>query len=252
MSYRELMPDARLSEHVDCYWTSEVLPGEAGTRAVLPDGCIDLIFDATTAKLEVVGTMTRAVFLEGRGPAQFVGVRFKPGGAVPFLHERADRMTDRVEDSALLLGREAREVQDVLTAQSDLQEQVRTLERFLLSQRPDPVDRRVALLAAKLSRDPALKIEVLARDLALSRQYLRRLFLEHTGVAPKLFARIARVRRAVEAMARASLAEAALAAGYADQAHLSNEFKELVGITPASMKRTISFASASGNSSIGK
>jgi AraC-like DNA-binding protein len=34
-------------------------------------------------------------------------------------------------------------------------------------------------------------VDTLAGDLGVSRQYLRRLFLQHTGVSPKTFARVA-------------------------------------------------------------
>ena len=59
---------------------------------------------------------------------------------------------------------------------------------------------------------------------------LERLVYEHSGMPPKLFARIVRFRRAVVA-ARAGLplAAASAAHGYADQAHFSREARSLTG-----------------------
>jgi AraC-like DNA-binding protein len=232
LSYRELAPDARLQGYVACYWVREVTAAIDASQVVLPDGCIDFLFEASTGKLEVIGTMTRAIRVEGRGPERFVGVRFKPGGAVPFLRDRADLVTDRSEEL-----REA-ELVEQLGGRS-IEDQVQLLEAFLLARLPQakPVDRRIAFAAARLVEYPAQRVEVLARDLALSRQFLRRLFLEHTGVTPKVFARIARMRRALELIETEPLAEAALEAGYADQAHLTKELKDLVGMTPSEWKQ---------------
>ncbi len=49
---------------VDCYWT---LRGDGGqAQRVLPDGCLDLLFDLGTCATgaQVVGTMTTAIVAE--------------------------------------------------------------------------------------------------------------------------------------------------------------------------------------------
>jgi hypothetical protein len=68
-------------------------------------------------------------------------------------------------------------------------------------------------------------------------------FRHAVGTTPKRFARIVRFRRALEALAAGSrsLDEVALACGYYDQAHFSNEFREHAGLTPGDYVRSISF-----------
>jgi methylphosphotriester-DNA--protein-cysteine methyltransferase len=51
------------------------------------------------------------------------------------------------------------------------------------------------------------------------------------GYGPKVLARVARLRRLV-ALSDASLASRALRAGYASQAHMSDEVRRLTGTTP--------------------
>jgi len=53
-----------------------------------------------------------------------------------------------------------------------------------------PVDSRIAWAASELIDHPSHRIDSLARGLGVSRQYVRRLFLEHTGLSPKAFARV--------------------------------------------------------------
>ena len=76
----------------------------------------------------------------------------------------------------------------------------------------------------------------LANEVNLSISQLERSFAWHVGVGPKLLARQTRVcALAAEAVgpARPGWASLAVKYGYADQAHLAREFRELTGLTPA-------------------
>jgi AraC-like DNA-binding protein len=239
--YKEHDADPRLAPWVACYWTHTVAAELRGSHPVVPDGCIDLLFDSGTESLRVVGTMTRTLWAEDRGPRQFVGVRFNPGGAVPFLRERADRFTDDVAEVGDVLGAAGSGLKHELLDSGSEAERVRLVERFLLRRsRTDvaPVDSRIAWATSELRAAPRRRIDSLAHELGMSRQYVRRLFLEHTGLSPKAFARIARLERLLEAVrGGAGLAEAAVTSGYADQAHMHKELKDLVGVTPADYRR---------------
>jgi AraC-like DNA-binding protein len=79
-------------------------------------------------------------------------------------------------------------------------------------------------------------IGALASELGWSHRRLIARFREHVGLAPKTAARVLRFDRAVAALRSpepAGIAEVAFACGYFDQAHLSREFRELAGTTPA-------------------
>ena len=80
MAYREVIPHAALRPFIDRFWLRT--PGPApGPAHILPDGCIDVLLAPEGAT--VVGTMTRARAVTPGGT--LAGVRFRPGGAVPFL-----------------------------------------------------------------------------------------------------------------------------------------------------------------------
>jgi len=71
-----------------------------------------------------------------------------------------------------------------------------------------------------------------------SRRHLLGRFREHTGLPPKVFARILRFQRAAALMTRPggpSLCEIALDCGYYDQAHLNRDFREFSGRTPTEL-----------------
>jgi AraC-like DNA-binding protein len=68
----------------------------------------------------------------------------------------------------------------------------------------------------------------------LSPQRLRAMARSELGIPLTRWRIWSRLRRAAEAVqAGASVAEAAVAAGFADQAHLTRQMREMVGLTPA-------------------
>lgn len=220
-----------------CYWTSSVGAGAEAAHPVHPDGCIDLLCDLSTGRLEIVGTMTRTLWVEDRGPTSYVAARFRPGGAAPLLRERADALTDRSIDAEALFGRRARELVDRMREATSLDLATQVLESFLLEMRVDPIEARIEHAASRLWSSPTTRVETITRELGVTRQHARRLFLEHVGVSPKAFAGLARAARALSMLSSdASLAHVARQAGYADQAHMTRELGRVAGSPPSKLR----------------
>jgi AraC-like DNA-binding protein len=75
----------------------------------------------------------------------------------------------------------------------------------------------------------------IAREVGWSRKHLARRFADEVGLGPKSVSRIVRFNRAIAA-SRSGSGWAGIAAdcGYADQAHMVREFRELAGNSPVS------------------
>ncbi|MCB9617320.1 MAG: AraC family transcriptional regulator [Sandaracinus sp.] len=106
----------------------------------------------------------------------------------------------------------------------------------------DPRLRRVLVWLGQLETEGNLRDAELAGALAktrLSESRFLHLFTEQVGTPWRRYLVWRRALHAMErALAGASLTEAAHAAGYADGAHLSRQFRELFGYTPsASLRR---------------
>lgn len=85
-------------------------------------------------------------------------------------------------------------------------------------------------------RDRSVPMPDLAAMVGLSPQRLRALARRQVGMPLARWRVWARLRRAAEALqADQSLAEAAITAGFADQAHLTRRMREMMGVTPASV-----------------
>lgn len=98
---------------------------------------------------------------------------------------------------------------------------------------PDPV---VADAARRIVVDPAnVRLETLAAQLGLSPRQLRRRFVAASGLSPKAFAQIHRLRQAcIMAIGHpvTAWAQLALDAGFADQAHFNRAVARTFGVTP--------------------
>src|SRR5262249_61599947 len=79
-----------------------------------------------------------------------------------------------------------------------------------------------------------LRVARLRKESGLSKARLVAAFRAQIGVRPKLWARLVRFRRVLDALAETEvrLADVALDAGYYDQAHMNAEFRELAGVSP--------------------
>ncbi len=104
---------------------------------------------------------------------------------------------------------------------------------------PDPPplssDVRVQALAEALAATEAERLDIgaLAHRLGLSREHLHRLFRSVVGLTPGEYSRCARMHAAKRLLQEgASLADAAQASGFTDQAHFSRWFRRIFGVTP--------------------
>jgi AraC-like DNA-binding protein len=148
------------------------------------------------------------------------------------LHELADRtlaLEDVLPGASELAGR-VRETAS-WDARFDL------VDVFLgrrLADAPEP-PREVEWAWRQLLRSGGrVRVNAIAAELGWSPRRLIQRFREHVGLPPKTAARVIRFDRAVTALRTGTprIAEVAAACGYADQAHLSREFRELGGVSP--------------------
>lgn len=114
------------------------------------------------------------------------------------------------------------------------------LETFLARRLADepPAPRELDWAWRQLVRSGGrVRVRALADDLGWSPRRLIARFRDHVGLPPKAAARVIRLDRAVSALRTGTprIAEVAAACGYADQAHLGRELRELGGITPGQL-----------------
>ena len=82
-----------------------------------------------------------------------------------------------------------------------------------------------------------MRIDTLAGELGLTPRSFHREIVAWTGLAPKRLARIFRLQATLSRLRadRTPLATLATEAGYADQAHMTREFRALAAATPRAL-----------------
>jgi AraC-like DNA-binding protein len=226
-AYREFAPRSALADRVVCTWVNHAQPNP---QPVLPDACIDLVWDGVM--LSVAGPDTHPAVIEG--DRTYVGIRFRPGSAPGFLGVSSDQFMDERISLSAFWGRDAVRLEERLAEQSasarGILEQA-LLQRLDAAPDVDPlVDGLVDLLARRTQLSRAID------RLEVSERTLRRRCTVAVGYGPKTLQRILRFRRALRLLrSQRPLAEIAHLAGYVDQAHLTNETQRLAGLPPAAL-----------------
>lgn len=238
--YREFAPPAQLAGVAVCAWRYDLRGApEDRVQRVLPDGCVDLVWTAGRPPV-LAGPDTGPVLARLPAGSTTVGLRLAPGAAGPALGVPASELRNaRVS---------LEEVWPGWSAQLNAEEAgVDPLGALLAAAHPrldgagpDPV----IPAAIRMLGRPGFQVRSVASDLGFSERHLHRRFLAAVGYGPKMLHRVLRLRRFLAEAAtareqdRVSLAGLAVAAGYADQAHLSNECQRLAGLAPAALLRS--------------
>jgi AraC-like DNA-binding protein len=169
------------------------------------------------------------------GPLGAVIVRFKPEASTHLFAEPLRFFSDTKIDLGDVFDRhEVGLLEEVVSAAPTSLERVAAVARFLCAHRyerePDPV---LCSAAARLRSNPSTRVYQLAADLDVSERHLLRRFRSEFGVTPKQFARCARIEKALAERAHGSAwADIACGCGFADQAHMINDFNAVLGASP--------------------
>lgn len=197
---------------------------------MLPDGCLDLIWDGE--RLLVAGPDSTARRHRSPAGSSYAALRFAAGTGPQLLGVPADELSDRTPDLA-----------DLWPA--------RATTRLTTLVGPDPAGGLRTWLverAGQVAVDPwgsrvlamtrsGLPVAAIAGRLGISARQLHRRCLPVFGYGPSRLARITRLSAAVTgARSGLPLAEVATRSGYFDQAHLCREVRALTGTTPAALR----------------
>ncbi|MFD1540112.1 DUF6597 domain-containing transcriptional factor [Nonomuraea guangzhouensis] len=218
--YEERPPGDGFDGRVACVWR-RVNEAES-TQLVVPDGCVDLIWGPSGAF--VAGPDTGPMPVRMRAGDAFTGIRFKPGGVgdvfgVP-VHALRDQRVPVTDLGFSVPGGRPAVMRAAIVARL---------------RATAPADAAAPAIAEALRAGRS--VGEVAWTLGFSERQLLRRSMASFGYGPKVLQRVVRFQRALKlARAGVALAEVAVVAGYADQAHLANEVKRLSGVTLAELR----------------
>lgn len=204
-------------------------------RRILPDGCMDLVWDGH--RLFVAGPDTTARQHQSPAGASYAALRFSGGTGPALVGVPADELRDRTPGlDQLWPARDARVLAEQVAA--DPAAVLRAWAERLASREVDALGPRVLEMART-----GTPVAVMADRVSLSVRQLHRRCVPLFGYGPRRLARVLRLGRALDqARSGGSLALMAAGCGYADQAHLSREVRALTGATPTALVAELGLA----------
>ena len=245
-AYAEFAPAADLRSAVACTWVACTGVGPASLSPIIPDACSDIIV-AGSAAPHIAGPATRTHAAPVAPGTVIVGIRFRPGATRAVFGCSASELRDEHVELRAVGGLPARRLERELAGAPCVDVMRSALEGWVRARLDESFHReRVNLLAAReLVVDRRMTVHELARSLGWSPRRLHREFTDTCGYGPKMLQRILRLQRAVR-MGRdcrpersegpaLPLSRLALDAGYADQAHMTRDFRDLTGFTPRAL-----------------
>lgn len=239
--YWQAPPIAPLRRHFRCAWTNFIPADHSGPISVVPDGCVDILW--RDGALRVAGPDVTAATLLPKPGNTIVGVRFQPGAARGWLgvpmSELVGLEVDLVDLWGACVGEMSRKIEDAPTTEERSAVLTSELSRLVPEKDGPAPDAAAAfnLLQHDLV-EPGTRISVILDRLDTSARTLRRRCQEHFGYGPKTLDRILRFQRLLSLTAsspRAPLARMAYEVGYADQAHMTREVRELANLSPKAL-----------------
>jgi AraC-like DNA-binding protein len=245
-SYAEYPPPDDLRATVACTWVAQTGAG-AAPSPIVPDACSDVVIVGEAAP-HVAGPATTTQHVRIPAGTPVVGIRFRPGAARAAFGCDANELRDSDPELAAVCGSAARALADSLNRARDANDPASALRAALESWTRTRIAERIdrdadALRAARrLVIDRSATVRDVARDFGWSERRLHREITATCGYGPKTLQRILRLQRALRASRAGvatrppslapTLSRLAFDAGYADQAHMTREFRDLTGFTP--------------------
>lgn len=255
-AYRTFVPSQLLQPYVHRFWeydSSNERSRFAGVRKVMPDASINLIINIEhfswidrgnnwekTPNALVQGVVTRSYLLQSEGRTHAFGIHFKPEGLLELFGAPQQELIDQFQDPGDFLDTRTRPFVSAIQHARSAAERIRLAEVFLLdrlrhNKHPKPyLGEALRLIRREHGR---LDVKQLCGRVFVGRRQLERQFAGQFGLSPKMFIRLERFKSALRLSQTTGCnwTQIAFECGYADQAHLIREFRELSGEAPTGL-----------------
>lgn len=255
MTYREIKPGKPLQPYVKCYYVYESDTNVAFEDKVFPSGNTEIIFNLgtgnwhtlngetydTTPPIELWGQLVKPLSIRSTGRNTMLGIRLLPHGAAAILNDNISLFNNQVSSFSDVNGKAVNSLHNQLFEARSWSKRIALVEAFLLQQLSLAAKRlpKLAVISDLMyelrQQDTPLTMETMATRYGITARYMQQLFLQYTGLTPKLYSQINRFQKSLQLVTAGdeSLTSIAYECGYADQSHFIKEFKSFTGYTPS-------------------
>jgi len=240
---------------------------------LLPDGAVEIIVDLTDTPKRlyhpedhsrftafrdawISGMRREWLVIEAAPGSSMAVIRFRPGGAFPFVGFDVDSLTDTVDELDVVLGSATRALRDRILEAPTVEAKMHAVECWLLHRARGRLETHpvIEYLAGRLCAPAGLRVADVVAEIGYTQRHVLGLFRRWVGLTPKQYGRIRRFQQVLTSVVRTASddglspsdlmlqgsppdepdwADVAAAHGYYDQSHLIRDFREFSGLTPS-------------------
>lgn len=253
------LPLGRFVESITCY---RDLVTDHAREKLLPDGTVHIVVDLTDTPKKryrsadgigitefreswVSGAHDRFIVIGAETGSSMLVIAFRPGGAYPFLGLPLDLLTNSVLPLDCVVGSAAaRSLRQRILDAPDADAKIAVAQGWLMARCGDlAFDPSVDHLTARLHGGGRIGVAGVMEATGYTQRHVSALFRRWVGLSPKQFHRLRRFATLREFLARDHFdwraaprrpdwSDLAAAFGYADQSHMSRDFRDFAGMTP--------------------
>ncbi|MEV7609629.1 helix-turn-helix domain-containing protein [Microbacterium sp. NPDC089320] len=234
--FHRLPPAAAARDLAVWFWIPEwsIEPGRSSRQEIVGYPALNLVVE--NGEVSLSGATTRGSHRDLTGTGWAVGALLRPAAVAALVDEPAALVDSAQPVDAPAL---ADAVSAVMASGEGHRERGVAVFSEWLARRVGPLDdgarQANALVDVLMGEGAADSVEEAATRLAVSTRTLQRIAHRHVGVSPAAMIRRRRLQEAAEQLRidpAADLAALAADLGYADHAHLSRDFRRVLGIAP--------------------
>lgn len=254
-TYCEIAPCDALKPYIRCFWGTknpvQVTECSSDSGIVIPDTCMDIIFDIDYTKNVCEGhfcALDERSFLTHRDSSPCVtstfAIRFYAWSAILFSENDLKGSKNRSFAAEDYFAPVIKELQPFLYDVHTLEERAALAEGILLRYIcPDRISNDLLnAVYYMINNSGRTRISDVCTYAAVSEKQLERLFAHNMGISPKSFSSLVRYQLLWQDMVRSDnfcVLDAVEKYGYTDQSHLLNDFRRRHLMTP---KEAVEFA----------
>lgn len=253
--FRQL-PQAPLSQFVQCFWYCEGGSTTHTKERLMPTGEACIIFNLRDDPIRVYdwrnpdrfetfglallsGARSEPFAIDTLQQERVFGIQFRPGGSFPFFRMPSSEVANCDVPLGCVWTSAAATMRECLLEANSIPEMFAITEKLLAAQlvRPLTLHPAVDFAAQQFSIYPhTATVGNVLNKIGLSHRRFTQLFRDQTGLTPKSFSRVRRfqrVLRSIAALREPEWTQIALDSGYYDQAHFIHDFQSFSGFTPS-------------------
>ncbi len=253
MQHQEFLPTEELRSVIKCFWyDSRNLGKEPTAFEVVPDGYVEIIFHfgnncsmLKNGSLQplpspfIMGLLNQPVTFHSKNRLHIIGIRSFPWAVFDLLGVGATKEEIRTFKHPISMLQAA--LNDLINA-GKIAEAIATVEKLFLNNQPGIAKDSLLFKAgtAMLKANGTMPVNEIAIAAHATVRTLERKFKAssaHTIKNISALMRFEQLRNALWLRPKCGLAALAQEFGYADQSHLSRQFKRFSGTTPAAFVR---------------